>query len=188
MVSQGVPMLLAGDERNRTQQGNNNAYCQDSPLNWVDWADDGLNNNQLTAFVTRLLNLRREFPVLSNSQYIHQSPGSASPGIVWLNSDGQEMQDEHWQDHHGFVLGLMLSSADQEKNIHYLLIIFNNSNEQQDFNLAESYTAHNWLWLLNTELETGIPERTVIPQTTTFKIPHRSVAILSSVTREAKKS
>ena len=188
MVSQGVPMLLAGDERNRSQQGNNNAYCQDSPLSWVDWAEDGLNNIQLTAFVTRLLNLRREFPVLSGSQYIHQSPGSASPGIVWLNSDGQEMQDEHWQDHHGFVLGLMLSSADREKNIHYLLIIFNNSNEQQDFKLAESYTAHNWLWLLNTELENGIPERSISPQTTTLKIPHRSVAILSSVTREAKKS
>lgn len=181
-VSQGVPMLQAGDERNRSQQGNNNAYCQDNSLNWIDWSDDSQPTTELIAFVIFLLKLRRDFSVLNSPDYIHQPPGSEVIGIAWLNSDGQKMRDEHWQDHHSFVLGYMLSTRGTDNKIHYLLIIFNNASESQEFKLPESYTKNQWQWLVDTELESGIPERPCIPHNDTLKILHRSVAILSTVT------
>ena len=99
LVSQGVPMILAGDELGRSQQGNNNAYCQDNELNWIDWQAADERGSDLNAFVTLLLKVRREHPVLSHPTYIHSPHQPDSASIQWLNSDGQEMREEHWQEH-----------------------------------------------------------------------------------------
>ncbi len=177
MVSQGVPMLQAGDERNRTQRGNNNAYCQDNLISWIDWSNDDPWNEQLTHYVAHLFKIRRDYPMLSARNYIHQPLGAVKTSIMWVNSDGQEMNEKHWQEHHSFVLGYMVSAADELTQKH-ILVIFNNSNEEQDFSLPICDTVQHWTWLLNSALESGIPEFTQVPCKKPVKIAERSVAIL----------
>ena len=96
LLSQGVPMLVAGDEIGRTQGGNNNAYCQDNEVSWIDWdAVDG----DLRAFATRLLQLRREHVVFRRSRFFlgQTIVGTGVKDIVWLRPDGAEMTPEDWQ-------------------------------------------------------------------------------------------
>ena len=94
LLSQGVPMLLAGDERGRTQGGNNNGYCHDTPRTWLHWDDDWL-----SGLVTRLIALRASQPVLRRSRFLAGDPGDGSPADVrWLAPDGSTMDDE-WQAH-----------------------------------------------------------------------------------------
>jgi glycogen operon protein len=92
LLSCGVPMLLGGDELGRTQQGNNNAYCQDNATSWIDWAGADLAR---VDFVRRLLALRREHPVFRRSRYL---TGRAVDDLEWFNPSGAPMSDEDWDD------------------------------------------------------------------------------------------
>jgi glycogen operon protein len=99
-LSQGVPMLLAGDERARTQRGNNNAYCQDGPISWIDWRPDA-KKDALFRFVQRLSALRRTEPVLRRRRFLRGAPVLAASGrkdIVWLRPDGGEMEGPDWDE------------------------------------------------------------------------------------------
>jgi len=95
-LSQGVPMLLAGDEMGRTQGGNNNSYCQDNELSWIDWekADE-----ELQEFTRRLIELRGEHPVFRRRRWFHGRSirGDELHDIAWFRPDGQEMSDDDWQ-------------------------------------------------------------------------------------------
>jgi glycogen operon protein len=105
-VSQGVPMLLAGDELGRTQQGSNNGYAQDNEISWVDWSDV---DTDLLALCQRLVALRREVPALRRRRFLtgHPAPGAAHPDVVWFAPDGTEMQDQDWG--HATSVGLWLN-------------------------------------------------------------------------------
>ena len=92
LLSQGTPMLLAGDELGHSQQGNNNAYCQDSELTWLDWATG---DASLAPFIARLTALRRESPALRNAQW--WPAGDASTGVYWLRPDAAPMTAADWQ-------------------------------------------------------------------------------------------
>ena len=165
MVSQGVPMLLAGDELARSQRGNNNAYCQDNELNWLDWRAVDDYALQLNAFVTLLLTLRRQYPILGHPFYIH--PGSHNGAdIQWLNSAGQEMQEADWQQSDNYLLAYRLSAADTEQSGMSILAVFNSGEQPQRFTLPVFGAMPNesdryWQWLVDTYRETGVPE---IPQ------------------------
>jgi glycogen operon protein len=104
-LSQGVPMLLAGDEIGRTQQGNNNAYCQDNELSWIDWENA---DRELLLFTTRLLAFRRAHPVFRRRRWFQGRPihGRDVRDIAWFTPAGQEMSDEDWQV--GFAKSLMV--------------------------------------------------------------------------------
>src|SRR6185369_3943756 len=96
-LSQGVPMLLGGDEIGRTQQGNNNAYCQDTELSWFDWAAA---DTALLAFTRQLAELRRNHPAFRRRGWFQGRPirhaeGAELPDIAWFTPDGTEMNDEH---------------------------------------------------------------------------------------------
>ncbi|SEO06309.1 glycogen debranching protein GlgX [Actinacidiphila rubida] len=97
LISQGVPMLCHGDELGRTQQGNNNAYCQDSELTWVDW-DLGADQRQLLDFTRRMIALRRAHPVLRMRRFFRGRPsgGLAPADLTWLRPDGREMSGQDW--------------------------------------------------------------------------------------------
>lgn len=179
LLSQGVPMLQAGDERNRTQRGNNNAYCQDNPTSWLDWSGDKVHDANLTGFVTRLLQLRRELPVLTSPDYIHQTPGKARYGVHWLNSEGAEMSDEHWRDHHNFLLGYLLSHDDGKKEPRNVLTIFNNFNDTRDFHLPSLHSGIAWNRVVDTSLETGLPANG-LEQSTSVSLKGSSVVVLVS--------
>ncbi len=105
-VSQGVPMLLAGDEFGRTQNGNNNAYCQDNPISWVDWSL-ATTEADLLEFVRELSRLRREHPVFRRRRFFHGRHGTDGKGdIVWLTPSGREMSEEDWR--LGYAKSLMV--------------------------------------------------------------------------------
>jgi glycogen operon protein len=94
LLSQGVPMLLFGDELGRTQQGNNNTYCQDNEISWLDWqkADD-----ELVAFTAELVRLRKKHPTFRRRRYF-QGKSLRGVDLQWLNPDGTEMTPENWSD------------------------------------------------------------------------------------------
>ena len=106
LLSQGVPLLLAGDEIGHTQQGNNNAYCQDSPISWLNW-QLGPEQESLYRFVVRLVQLRRHHPVFRRQNFFQGRRGSAED-IIWLRPDGTEMGDDDWHQPVRSFLGLLL--------------------------------------------------------------------------------
>jgi len=112
LLSQGVPMLLAGDELGRSQGGNNNAYCQDNDTNWVHWQLDA-DQRRFLAFACRLVALRRAHPLFRRRDFFAGVPlaGHPTKDIVWLQPDGGEMTEAEW--HQGFArcLGVFLSGA-----------------------------------------------------------------------------
>jgi isoamylase len=108
LLSQGVPMLLGGDEIGRTQQGNNNAYCQDGPISWLDWAHA---DEALLAFTTRLVAFRREHPVFLRRRFFQGQPihGSDLADIEWFTIEGTEMAEDDWGQGQVRDLGVLLS-------------------------------------------------------------------------------
>ena len=160
LLSQGVPMLLAGDEMGRTQRGNNNAYCQDSELTWVDWSLT-LEDHQLIEFVRRLIQIQRQHPVFRRSSFFQgrRIRGSGIKDIVWLKPDGSEMTDEEWQQSYARCLGLFLAGEglneydDHGKPIidANFLLLLNAHHEEIAFTLP----AHRQNILWTTELDTS---------------------------------
>ena len=110
LLSQGVPMIRAGDELSQSQRGNNNAYCQDNEISWLSWQ---LNDAQkgFVDFVSGLLKLRREQPVLRRRNYFQGLPirGSRIKEISWLEPSGQEMTDEAWNSARVPCIGVRLA-------------------------------------------------------------------------------
>jgi glycogen operon protein len=110
LLSQGVPMILGGDEISRTQNGNNNAYCQDNETTWVDWSLDE-RKISLVEFTQRLIQLRRDHPSLHRRKFYQDRAirGTEEKDIVWIRPDGQEMSDEEWGLGWVRCLGLLLN-------------------------------------------------------------------------------
>jgi len=110
-LSQGVPMLLGGDEAGRTQNGNNNGWCQDNELSWHDW--EGF-DEELAEFTRRVIALRREEPVFTRTHWFtgQETQGSGLPDVVWLRPDGEEMADTDWSDGNARALGAFLNGRE----------------------------------------------------------------------------
>jgi isoamylase len=109
-LSQGVPMLLGGDEFGRTQNGNNNAYCQDNEISWFNWERNEEQNQQLE-FTKRLIQLRRTHPVFRRPRFLRgrRIPGSEIKDVMWFNPGGNEMNEEEWSSPFVRCLGVLLS-------------------------------------------------------------------------------
>jgi glycogen operon protein len=109
LLSQGVPMLLMGDESGRTQHGNNNGYCQDNPLSWVDW-DVPPEGEELTSFVRHLLALRRRHPALERRRYFRgeRVAGSELKDVTWFRADGEEMTGKDWSSPDAASLAMLI--------------------------------------------------------------------------------
>jgi isoamylase len=111
LLSQGVPMITAGDEILRTQQGNNNAYCQDNEISWMPWNEIGAEAGEVLDFTRKLIDLRRRHVVLRRSRFFHGQviPGTDVRDVVWLRPDGEEMQDGDWHSHSLQSLQVLIS-------------------------------------------------------------------------------
>ena len=160
-LSQGVPMLLGGDELGRTQHGNNNAYCQDNELSWTDWAAADV---ELLAFVRRLAALRRAHPVFRRRGWfqgrpIRPSKGDSLPDIAWFTRAGAEMTDEHWESARSRSLQVFLNghgiSGPDERGEPVLddtfLIIFHAHPEDQRVALPGPAWGTAWWRVMDTE-------------------------------------
>ena len=110
-VSQGVPMLCGGDEFGRTQNGNNNAYCQDNEISWLNWQKRDAKQKALLEFTKKMIQLRREHPVFRRPKFFQgrRIRGSEIKDVMWFNPGGNEMSDEEWASPFARCLGMLLS-------------------------------------------------------------------------------
>lgn len=142
MLSQGVPMLLAGDELGRTQKGNNNAYCQDNDINWLNWDEKALYSDELKPFLARLTQLRKSNPMLAHHEFIHNDDKESAVNITWFNQSGHTMQKEHWHSHHAATVGYMVQ--ENIPSTQFLLCLFHAGKEPVEFQLPEIENITHW--------------------------------------------
>ena len=111
LLSQGVPMLLAGDEIGHSQSGNNNAYCQDNETSWIDWRRIDDAKDRVNAFVRRLIKLRRMHVVFRRYRFFSGRiiPGTRIKDIIWLGAEGRELAEKDWNDAETRCLSALLS-------------------------------------------------------------------------------
>ena len=185
LLSQGVPMLLAGDELSHTQGGNNNTYCQDNELTWLDWNLDEQQQSFLD-FVRQVARIWKEQPVFQRRKFFQGRPirGNEIKDLSWFGPDGQEMSDEAWDAGYVKCLGVRLA-GDEIRQLNEreeplvgdtLLLLLNAHHQEILFTLPAARPEHRWLLLLDTaqasfdhnELEPG----------SQHKLEGRSVAVL----------
>lgn len=183
LLSQGTPMLLAGDEFGRTQDGNNNAYCQDNELNWINWDKIDEAGRALQNFVRYVLSLRRQYPLLTSHRYIHR-PGEVEDEIKsvvrWVSATGAEMQEKDWNNPEFKAVGWILEQypvfckimpEDEESDSLFveqakcrILILFNAEDVDKTFTIpigtpdADGIEASYWNCVLDTYESDGIPK------------------------------
>ncbi|MCU1325845.1 MAG: glycogen debranching enzyme [Bryobacterales bacterium] len=159
LLSQGTPMLLAGDEFARTQQGNNNAYCQDNEISWVDWSL-AEKNASLVRFVRKLTALRHKYPILRrklflNGEYIEELEVR---DVTWINPLGTQMEVDQWNDPATRCFGMLLDGRAQTSGIRQqgkeatVLIVINGHHDGVKFILPECAGARYWSLLIDTNL------------------------------------
>jgi isoamylase len=158
LLSLGTPMLLAGDEFGRTQQGNNNAYCQDNEISWLNW-ELGNKGKSLIQFVQTLIELRRKYPVLRRSRFVNGEPNEAGiKDVTWINAAGTEMAEEHWADGLMHCFGMLLDGRAQATGIRRpgedasLLLVLNAHGDVVEFTLPEPVGGGAWQLLVDTNL------------------------------------
>ena len=157
LLSQGVPMLLGGDEIGRSQQGNNNAYGQDNEVSWYDWSKV---DRVLLDFTRRLLELRREHPAFRRRRWFQGRPirGTGAKDIAWFTPLGQEMSDEDWQA--GFAKSMMVflngeaiespGTLGERVLDDSFLLLFNASEGELDFQLPQESFGGRWVKVVDT--------------------------------------
>ena len=158
LLSQGTPMLLAGDEFARSQQGNNNAYCQDNELTWLDW-QAASRASELTDFVRRVIKLRHRFPLLRRTRFLKGEPDDSFHirDVSWLTPDGAMMEEADWQDATRNCLGMLLDGRARPTGIRQLggdislLLIVHNGADPSSFSLPQVEGLGDWQVLLSTD-------------------------------------
>jgi len=190
LLSQGVPMLLSGDEMGRSQDGNNNAYCQDNELSWLKWEDRDA-NLELLGFTRALVDLRRSHPVLRRRGWFQGRPlrGRDVADVCWFDPSGDEMGDDQWEE--GFVrsLGVFLNGDaipypdDRGQRIRddSLLLWFNAHDDQVDFTVPDGRFGTAWELLLDTADAALRGDSEQLAAGTVRPVTGRSVVVLRRV-------
>ena len=190
LLSFGVPLLLGGDEFGRTQHGNNNAYCQDNPVTWFDWADV---DADLQVFTKQLIALRRAHPVFRRRRFL---AGAEAPELRWYTPSGVAMTDENWSDPNGRSLCLYLDGSDDPDRAadgtllvdDDFLVMVNAWWEPLDFVVPPTRPGQSW----HREVDTFDPASVAPPEPptagATVTVGPRSVMVLRSPRPEGQPS
>jgi isoamylase len=193
LLSQGTPMMLAGDEFGRTQRGNNNAYCQDNEISWVDWnlRDE---NDALVRFVRKLTALKHKYPILRrnlflNGQYIEELDVR---DVTWISPTGTQMSEDDWNDPALRCFGMLLDGRAQTTGIRQrgkeatILIVVNGWHEPVEFSMPPCAGGSQWCLLIDTgKTDTGKPdtakpeveETTLFPIAANYSVASRSLLV-----------
>jgi isoamylase len=187
LFSQGVPMLLHGDEMGRTQRGNNNAYCQDSDLSWVHWDLDD-DARALLDFTRRVIALRNRHPLFRRRTFFRGRAvqDSAAKDIVWLNPDGHEMTDEEWAQGFARCLGAHLSGRGLSERDDYgtpvedddLLVLINAHHDAIAFRTPSNGDGASWQVAIDTDSDSGTPCEVHYAPDTEYPLQGRSLVLL----------
>jgi glycogen operon protein len=190
LLSQGIPMLCHGDELGRTQGGNNNAYCQDNEVSWIDWRLTR-EQRELADFTRYLIGLRTAHPVLRRRRFFQGETATRDdqplPDLVWLLPDGREMGAEDWQrsDAHSvtaFLNGDAIAEPDRQGRPvvdDSFLLLLNGYWEPVDFRLPGPAYGDRWTTLLDTAEPQGPPDEAEHKPGGALRVEPRSLALLS---------
>ena len=189
-LSQGVPMLPGGDEIARTQGGNNNAYCQDNEISWVNWELDE-RQQHLLAFTKRLIEFRARHPVFRRADFLtgEERLGSGSPDVWWFRPDGRKMTQRNWQRGDTQTLGVFLNGAEiptlspQGAPVidDTFLILFNAQAEDIVFTLPAVAYGRRWVHELSTADPDIAPGSELYPARGIIAVENRSLVVLRRI-------
>jgi len=196
LLSQGIPMTLHGDEICRTQNGNNNVYCQDNELSWMNW-DIGENQARLLEFVKGLIRLKKEHPTFRKGHFFQgrKIRGSDAKDIMWLRPDGLEMTEEEWNTHFAKCLGLYLAGRamnefdDRGNPIvdDSFIMLINAHHEEIPFKMPGYPLKAQWRALIDTDAFQGFDDQeTLYRQGEPYPLKGRSFALLISQSEEGE--
>jgi glycogen operon protein len=197
LLSQGVPMLLAGDPIGHSQQGNNNAYCQDNEISWMNW-NEGAAEQGLLTFVRRVIALRKNHPVFRRRNFFQGRAikGAGVKDILWLMPDGREMTDEEWAQESARTVGVFLSGeglGEQDERAHSItddnfLLLMNAHHEQVPFFLPTVASGMGWVTLIDTSCQTTNGASTIYDPATSYPLQARSLVLLEDRERNQVRS
>lgn len=189
-LSQGVPMLVSGDELGRTQQGNNNAYCQDNEISWINWDKK---DSELIEFTSKLIEFRKKHPVFCRKKWFKYQPikGKDVTDIEWFTIEGEEMSQEHWDSSYAKSLGVFLSGhgvrAVSERGEALIdesfYIMFNSFHDSLPFKLPDDRWGKKWKKVMDS-FDSSIDENGIgksIPAGHDVEVQGRSVVLLQEV-------
>ncbi|HEV2397618.1 MAG TPA: glycogen debranching protein GlgX [Candidatus Sulfotelmatobacter sp.] len=187
LLSQGVPMFLAGDEISRTQQGNNNAYCQDNEISWLNWEEASSERN-LLEFVRKIIFLRHNHPVFRRRNFFQgrSIKGVGVKDILWLKPDGREMTDQEWTQEFARTLGVFLSGSavdeidDRGQLItdENFVLLMNAHHEEVPFCLPTVASEMSWITLIDTSSDSAKSPGTSHEAMTHYPLQPRSLVLL----------
>ena len=191
LLSQGVPMITAGDEIGHTQAGNNNAYCQDNEISWLDWNLDGP-RLALCQFASRVIALRRAHPIFRRRKFFEgrAAQGGSVPDLTWLVPDGVPSGDEEWNKHFARCLGVYLSGESMQETDDRgqpirdagFLMLFNAHHDEIPFRVPAPLAGARWMVEIDTAYETGLPGTIEVGAESRYPLQGRSMVVL----REAR--
>ncbi len=186
LLSQGVPMLVAGDEMGRTQHGNNNAYCQDNEASWLDWALDD-EREALLAFTQQMVALRAAHPVFRRRDFFQGRPlhGGGVRDIIWLQPDGSEMTDDAWRQGHARALAVFLSGdaitetdgRGRELRDDSFLLLFNADALALEFRVPQDLARGDGELLVDSS-QAEAPCRPPVKPGTAYRLAGRALALI----------
>src|SRR5688572_30874048 len=191
-LSQGVPMLVAGDEFGRTQGGNNNAYCQDNEISWLNWAET---DQSLLNFTRNIIKLRREHPVFCRRRWFQGQDikGVGVEDITWFLPSGEQMNEEHWNHDLAKSMGVFLSGH----GLHYpgpkgeailddnFYLIFNANQDQLEFQLPPEKYGSDWITVIDTNRDNVEDAETYQPESK-IQVPGRTILVLHNKLKHEK--
>ncbi len=178
LASLGTPMLVAGDEFGRTQGGNNNAYCQDNEISWIDWSQlETEEGAALNAFTSRLIGLRRQYEVLRSEVVLYgqDSPGEGINDVEWWDERGEQLSPEDWQNPEGRALSMRRATCLEDGRVEAINLLLNASSDPVLFKLTRT-VAQRTLLLDSARPEAG--EETLDDE---YELAAHSAALIRSV-------
>jgi isoamylase len=187
LLAQGTPMLLAGDEFGRTQQGNNNAYCQDNEISWLN-GDLHEKGKELVGFTRRLAAMRHRYPILRRNLFLsgQYNEELGVKDLTWINANGSEMQQESWSDTNMRCFGMLLDGRAQTTGIKQrgreatLLIVINDHHDLVKFTLPECPGGDRWALLIDTNIADN-SEHGTFKVGEAYSVTNRSLLLLALV-------